>query len=210
MALQNRVNPWGELVAVPAKGTLMGNRGQLHDQTKVVVRHSARLPWVTCALSFNGSRRRVFGDNSYSELFFLDEATALAAGHRPCATCRRGQYVKFKQAWLRANSTLVSRVNPPMTEIDAILHAERLSPSGEKRTFSAKPSTLPSGAIVEIEGAALLLWQEHFLRWSFDGYASISKPIASVARVNVLTPRSVVRALAAGYTPMVHASVTSP
>src|SRR6185295_157110 len=99
MPLENRVDPWGCIHAVAARGTLLGNRGKLHDETRRLTRQWDRKAWVTCELEHDGRKREVFGANSYSELFFLDEATAFSAGHRPCASCRRTRYAEFKSKW---------------------------------------------------------------------------------------------------------------
>lgn len=125
MPLQNLVDPWGRLHAVEARGTLLGKRGILHNAQKEIIATSARKGWVTCRLEFAGRKREVFSASSYSELFFLDEATAFSAGHRPCAECRRERYTEFKAAWVKANARLARSANPPIAEIDKVMHAER-------------------------------------------------------------------------------------
>ena len=206
MTFQNRVDPWGRLNAVSARGSLLGNRGRLHNEQRQIVRQWQRTAWVTCELEFNGRKREVFGTNSYSELFFLDEATALSAGHRPCATCRRKRYDEFKTKWLDANSTRLSMAGPSIIEIDKVLHAERADQSGAKITFEAALSSLPLGAFVEINSEAFLVWRTGLMRWSPSGYSGIqAQPIPST-RVRVLTPDSVVRTLAVGFRPIPHQS----
>jgi hypothetical protein len=118
MPLQNRVDPWGRLHSVAARGAWMGNRGVLHDATRQIVRPWRLKAWILCRLEFKGRRRRVFAPARYSELFFLDEATAFAAGHRPCAECNRERFNQFKRAW---------RSGARAAEIDAALHAERIA-----------------------------------------------------------------------------------
>ena len=148
MPLQNRVTPWGEIVSRPERGLFMGNRGCLHDGGRRVVKTWARLPWVTCLLQFKGRHRTLMAPNRYTELFFLDEATALAAGHRPCATCRRDDYNAFKTLWLSANADVASNTNGTIEEIDRRLHAERVDASGRKCTWSARLDELPDGSMV--------------------------------------------------------------
>ena len=130
MPLQNRVDPWGQLRAVPARGSLLGNRGILHNQAQEIVTSWRTKAWITCQLVWKGRRRIVMRPGSYTELFFLDEATAFAAGHRPCAECRRGRFTEFKAAWLAANPGVTSSATPPMAEIDKVLHAERMRKGG--------------------------------------------------------------------------------
>jgi hypothetical protein len=207
MALQNRVDPWGRLHAVNARGTMLGNRGRLHNEHRQIVRQWQRLAWVACELQFSGRCRDVFGANTYSELFFLDEATALSAGHRPCATCRRARYEEFKGKWLVANSTSVSIPGASIIEIDKVLNRERADRSGEKVTFDAPLSTVPLGAFVEINGEAFLVWRRGLARWSFSGYSVVQIPFDPSVCVRVLTPQSVVRTLVAGFLPTVHSSV---
>ena len=205
MPLQNRVDPWGKLHAVPMRGSFMGNRGILHNESRQIVRPWAGKSWVTCALEFNGVHRPVFDMGAYSELFFLDEATAFAAGHRPCNYCRKPRYAEFKAAWLRTNRPDAVG-NTPITEIDKVLHAERAIPGGGKVVFSALVKDLPTGAMFEREGAAYLVWEGAIYRWSFDGYTPSSLQMGAQT-VNVLTPASIVRTYESGFTPGVHASV---
>lgn len=206
MTLQNRVDPWGQLHSVSARGSLLGNRGRLHNEHRQVVSQWQRLAWVTCELVFIGRHRDVFGANTYSELFFLDEATALSAGHRPCATCRRERYDEFKSKWLVANSAQNLIPSSSIAEVDKLLHAERVGRSGAKVTFEAPINSLPLGALVEIDGQALLVWHQGLMRWSFSGYSAASEQPAPSTRVRVLTPESIVRTLAGGFRPNVHPS----
>lgn len=206
MTLQNRVDPWGRLRAVNARGSLFGNRGMLHNDERQIVRDWQRMPWVTCALEFQGRKREVFGRNTYSELFFLDEATAFTAGHRPCASCRRERYDEFKASWLAANGARFSVTNPSINEIDKVLHGERADRSGVKVTFEAPLSSLPLGAVVDINGEAFLVWHQGLKRWSFSGYSGLQLPPSPSTPVRVLTPESVVRTFAGGFRPIVHAS----
>lgn len=205
MPLQNRVDPWGRLHAVEPRGTLLGNRGILHNAQKEIIATSARKGWVTCLLEFEGRQRQVFSTGSYSELFFLDEATAFSAGHRPCAECRRERYNEFKSAWVKANSGLVRSQNPPITEIDKVMHADRAVRGGGKVTFDAPLADLPQGTFIDCGGEALLLWGRGLLRWSFEGYSGHQAALPGNL-VCVLTPRSVVQTFRSGFVPTVHAS----
>lgn len=206
--LQNRVDPWGELRVVASSGTLMGNRGILHDDGNGIIRPWAHKAWVTCVLEFNGVKRpKPFSPRNYSELFFLDEATAFAARHRPCAHCQRSRHREFKDAWVRANVADGLRATTLMPDVDKVLYAERSFPGGLKATFDAPLVELPRGAMFEYEGAAYLVTAAGYLPWTFDGYVA-PKIIDSAAVVKVLTPRSIVRAFAAGFAPIVHQSAT--
>ncbi len=205
MPLQNRVDPYGQLQAVPARGALMGNRGVLHNDAKQIIA-AWRLPrWITCTLSFKGRRRQVFTPHRYSELFFLDEATSLAAGHRPCAECRRSRFQSFCAAWAAGNAK--DLVSGPLSadRIDRVLHSERVQRGGGKVTYGAIVSSLPAGVIIEHEGSAFLLWAGKLRPWSFSGYGPAAD-VVSAARVEVLTPKSIVAAIRAGFVPQVHAS----
>ena len=170
----------------------MGNRGRLHDAEKRIVRPWQVRRWITCVLTFKARKRDVFTPNRYSELFFLDEATALAAGHRPCAECRRERYEEF------CNSMSVKTAD----EIDRALHAERLDQNGRKRTYRAALRSLPDGTMVEYRGAAHLLWKGKLRPWSFSGYGA-GVDLAPETELEVLTPRSIVSAIRAGFVPQV-------
>jgi hypothetical protein len=130
MPLQNRVTPFGELIATEARGLLMGNRGRLHDARRRIVRYAQGRRWISCLTSFRGRRRVVMSPDSYTELFFLDEAVALAAGHRPCAECRHEDYLRFQQAWARARMG-----GTGADDMDRRLHADRLVGPGARRTY---------------------------------------------------------------------------
>jgi hypothetical protein len=203
---QNRVTPSGALIATECRGTLMGNRGCLHDERQRIRRAFAGRRWLACALEFRGRRRTVMAPGRYTELFFLDEATALAAGHRPCAECRRARYRLFRDRWAAANPDAVPSAAPSAAEIDRVLHAERLGPGGAKRTYPGRPAELPAGTMVaDGAGRAFLVLGRALLPWGPGGYGPAAPPPAGVA-FQVLTPRSVVRALAAGYPAEVHPS----
>jgi hypothetical protein len=145
MPLQNRVTPTGEIIADPARGTLMGNRGILHDADRRLGSARWRHPhWICCRLRFKGRRREVMAPRRYTELFFLDEATALAAGHRPCAECRREDFRRFQAAWRDAVGAEIAAA-----AIDRALHAARIDPQTRRQTrFEAALADLPDGAFV--------------------------------------------------------------
>lgn len=206
MPRRNRVDPWGNLVETPARGAWMGNRGILHDgQGRIVApwRHKA---WITCELQFRGRHREVFGPGRYSELFFLDEATAFAAGHRPCAQCRRARYEEFKSCWCAVVDTTVPASALRAAAMDRRLHAERALRGGRKVVFRLPFAQVPAGAFIEQEGVAWLAWQGRLREWSPYGYRR-TMPLPAAGQVaTVLTPASVVRLFATGFVPQVHPS----
>lgn len=204
MPLQSRVDPWGRLVAVTERGHWLGNRGCLVDDQRNIVRPWRLKAWITCELEYKGKKRRVFSPGTWTELFFLDEAAAFAAGHRPCAFCRRSRYTEFKSAWLTANAGRVPS-NPPIVEIDHVLHAERIGPGGAKKTFQMIYGDVPVGTFIELHGAAHVVSASGLARWSFRGYEPAEAP-ASHQNVSVLTPLSVVRMFSAGFRPQLHQS----
>src|SRR5262245_14143932 len=212
MPLQNRVTPEGEIIATPHRGLMMGNRGgcfHLPGRTLGSRRWASR-QWIACVLEFKGRHRAaMMQPNRYTELFFLDEATALAAGHRPCFECRRRDAERFAALWAETRGWPAPARAP---EMDATLHAERIGPEGRKLTYRATLAGLPDGVFVRLAGAtdpqAYLLDDNRLLGWSPAGYAA---PIPAPARreVDVLTPRSMVAVLSSGYRPMVHPSAAA-
>jgi hypothetical protein len=209
---QNRVTPFGDLIAVSARGTLMGNRGRLHDPTGRVVRRVANgyRAWVTCLPEFRGRRRPVMAPDRYTELFFLDEATALAAGHRPCGECRREDFRRFRTAWLRGNPDRALEPDALIAAIDRELHRDRLGDDGRARVHRASHASLPNGVFVAGPGPteALLVWRGALVPWSPEGYGR-PRPWPDASDAVVLTPRSTVAAIAAGYAPSVHPTLAA-
>ncbi|MGA9457574.1 MAG: hypothetical protein WBV43_19135 [Pseudolabrys sp.] len=201
MPLQSRVSPLGELFAAPARGTLMGNRGgRLHDaQRKLSARRWVNRAWICCKLAFNDRHRKVWG-NSYTELFFLDEVTAFAAGHRPCFECRRKDAERF--ALLFSGK----KRRASAAAMDKILHAERLDGKA-KRSHRAKLDTLPDGAMISLDGQAFAVQGNRLLRWAPDGYSQIRARPRGID-VDVLTPPSILTVLRRGYGPLWHPSAT--
>jgi hypothetical protein len=200
MPLQNRVTPFGEIVADPHRGLFTGNRGIIHDPaTKTLLKKRWSSPaWLTCVCEFRGWRRKVMGGRSWTELFFLDEATAFSAGHRPCFYCRRDDANRFRAAWELGNG--VADVLAP--EIDAVLHRERLDRGGKRlHALPMRLDRLPDGTMVSSGAASYLIAQGRALQWSPAGYRAPSAPISDAM---LLTPPSTVRAFSAGYRPVLH------
>jgi hypothetical protein len=212
MPRQNRVTPFGAIIATPERGTYLGNRGVLHDADGRIRRAWQGKRWIVCVLKFRGRKRRVMTPNRYTELFFLDEATALAAGHRPCAECRHARFLAFCAAWKAARPGRGDAQRPTADAIDNRLHVERVTAERSKRTFTAALDELPDGVFVTLEGAgelAYLVWGAHLFPWSPGGYG-VGRLRPKRAAVRVLTPPSTVAAIRAGYTPEVHASALRP
>jgi hypothetical protein len=203
---QNRVTPCGELVATECRGTLMGDRGCLHDDQQRIRRAFACRRWIACVLEFRGRHRTVMVPGRYTELFFLDEATALAAGHRPCAECQHARYRLFRDKWAAANPDAIASAPPFADALDRVLHAERVGPVGEKRTYPAQPSELPTGTMVaDASDRPFLVLGQALAPWLPGGYARAVRPPADT-KFRVLTPGSIVGALSAGYPVEVHPS----
>ena len=202
MPLQNRVTPTGDIVALPHRGLFTGNRGIIHDPaTKTLLKKRWSSPaWITCVCEFRGWRRKVMGTRSWTELFFLDEATAFAAGHRPCFFCRRDDANRFRTAWEGGNGVTDIRAR----EIDAVLHGERLDRGGKRLHPSPMPvKELPDGAMVRVGEESFLIVQGRALQWSMAGYR---KADGALDDSMLLTPPSTLRALRAGYRVVLHPS----
>jgi hypothetical protein len=203
--LQNRVTPFGEIVAIPQRGMFTGNRGIIHDPaTKTLLRKRwASKAWLICCCDYKGRRRDVMAGRSWTELFFLDEAVALAAGHRPCFLCRRKAAESFRAAW--AAGAEVGK--PPTAAMDAVLHRERIS--GGRRRVHAMPAPLrelPSGTVVVVSGAAYTIAAGSAFRWTECGY---EPPEAIHDADSLLTPPSTLMALRAGYRPVLHPTLAA-
>jgi hypothetical protein len=229
MPLQNRVDPFGELFATPARGTMLGNRGgKFHTGDRgLTTRRWASRQWICCVLDFKGRQRDVWG-RYYTELFFLDEVTAFAAGHRPCFECRRRDAELFARLFARADTNPVrSRAsgNPGAlssvravlgprfrgderkvraSDMDGILHAERLD-GKTKRIHRRGIDTLPDGAMIVRGGEPYAVHGTHLLHWTPRGYDTKRRRPAGLT-VDVLTPPSMLKVLSRGYAPRWHAS----
>jgi hypothetical protein len=203
MPLQNRVTPSGEIVADPSRGLMMGNRGCLHGQGRTLgaSRWRSKL-WICCLLDFKGVQRDPMPPGRWTALFFLDEATALAAGHRPCGYCRRADYLAFAEAW-RAARHLPQPLSA--TAMDTALHRERIDRSRRKLSYLASAAELPDGVMIRAGGEPGLLIGGRVRPWSFHGYG-VPAPADPAGWVEVLTPPSIVAAITAGYRPLVHPS----
>ena len=206
MPRQNRITPFGEMIATDARGLYMGNRGILHDeQGNLSSKRWTHPNWVACQTKFKDIRQPINAPGSYTQLFFLDEATALAAGHRPCGYCRRDDFVRFREAWLRGNPQADLDDTATMGAIDRIIHAERVTRNRGKITFGEMLANLPDGVFVvfpEDPQVARLIWHGSLHYWAPAGYLN-SVPLLQSCEVTVLTPKSIVRAIAAGYVPQV-------
>ncbi|WP_061020682.1 hypothetical protein [Bradyrhizobium sp. CCH5-F6] len=203
--LQNRVTPAGDIIATPHRGLFTGNRGIIHDPaTRTLLKKRWSSPaWITCLCEFRGWRRPVMARRSWTELFFLDEATAFAAGHRPCFFCRRDDAKRFRAAWEAGNGA--SGISAKA--IDAVLHRERLD-RGRKRLHPLPMplADLPDGAMVQQGEESFLVVQGKALLWSPAGYASVERQPDDT---KLLTPPSTLRALNAGYQPTLHPTALS-
>ena len=195
--LANRVMPDGRIVADPARGLFTGNRGCLHDGAGRIVRRWTTRAWVTCRLAWKGRRRDPMPPGRWTALFFLDEAVALAAGHRPCAACRNADYRAFRAAWAAAHGAR------PLTADDATLHAARLA--GPWRGAIA---SLPDGAFILHAGAPHLVVGGALYPFAMAGYGTPRPRPGGAA--TILTPAPTLAALAAGYRPALHPSAVPP
>jgi hypothetical protein len=195
MTLQNRVTPLGELIADPTRGLVYGNRGCLHDEAGRIRRRYNGKRWIACRLEFRGwLRRPLMQPGRFTELFFLDEATAFAAGHRPCALCRREDYKRFVSIWWELHAG-----RNDANSIDAQLHSERVDPNTRNhRCHTASFDALPDGAFVLFDGAQHLVRGPALLRWTAAGYAERT-PRPAGGRAEVITPPSLVAVLRVGW-----------
>jgi hypothetical protein len=186
-----------------ASATWMGNRGEIHDHKGEIVRQFKTKSWVTCRLSYKGwSRKPLMQPGRYTELFFLDEATALSAGHRPCAMCRNAEYASFKTHWLRANGFAPGTA---VTEIDKAMHEERMGRSGSD-AWQQSLGSLPCGVVIVFNETSCLWSGGRLFQWTNTGYVRNVLPCGDSASVRLLTPPSVVNAIRDGYRVQVHAS----
>lgn len=208
MAFQNRVTPHGEIITTPERGMFMGNRGRIHDAHKQITKKWARNTWVTCSLLFNNRHREIMSSESYTELFFLDEVTSLAAGHRPCGTCRNEDSKRFKSLWLSSNPILAAISGTSMAKIDKELHSERVDSNRKKKVWFTTIGELPDGTMIEQENLPKLIWKGYLYNWTSGGYTE-HQILQPGMNVKVLTPPSFVNVLKMGYIPMVHPTVKS-
>jgi len=202
MPLQNRVTPFGEIVAIAQRGMFMGNRGIIHDpETRTLLKKRWSLKaWLICKLHYKTFHREPMARRSWTELFFLDEATALAAGHRPCFYCSRDRAEAFRTAWAKGNGGPILAA----PELDALLHRERLQQRRKRLHALPRPvSRLPDGAMVAADDQPFLVISGHALRWTPFGYETMSRPLRDAT---LITPPSTLGALLAGYRPVLHST----
>jgi hypothetical protein len=200
--LQNRVDPFGNIIMTKARGAWMGNRGILHNDEQEVLRPYKLNAWITCKLDFKGRRREVMAPKRYTELFFLDEATSFAAGHRPCFECRRNDYNRFKTLWLKGNPQYNFDEKTTIKEIDDILHQERMDDNNTKVTYEENIDAIPNGTFVLIENKPYLVFGKNIYLWTPFGYEK-GMALPNVEKLTVLTPRSIVNTFRAGYLPQI-------
>ena len=207
MPLQNRVTPFSAIEAVDSRGLVMGNRGCLHgDDRELRSQRWRTRSWIVCRLAWKSRRRRLMTPGSWTELFFLDEAVALAAGHRPCGYCRRDDYRAFLACWAAGIGWNLARP-PRQPDVDASLHADRVDRQGRQRHHDARLDRLPDGCFVRLPDDSTP-WLVHGARlhpWSHAGYGPPVRRPAGIT-LCVITPAATVAALAAGYTPILHPS----
>ncbi|MCM2560884.1 hypothetical protein M8756_02530 [Lutimaribacter sp. EGI FJ00015] len=200
MPLQNRVLPTGQIVAHPARGTMMGNRGILHDDARRLGPARWRHPhWICCVLSFKGRHRQIMHPKRYTELFFLDEAVALAAGHRPCAECRRADYTRFRKLWEQAHGPVATAA-----ALDRALHRARVTRDRQQVRHHAAARDVPAGSFIAVNDQPHLVVSDCIFPFTLDGYGSPF--ILPKGMTTVLTPAPLVAVLRLGYAPQLHPS----
>jgi hypothetical protein len=200
--LRNRVDPFGNIIKTEARGAWMGNRGILHDENQKVLRPFKLKAWLICELEFRGRKRQVMAPNRYTELFFMDEATAFAAGHRPCFECRRSDYNLFKSYWLKGNPEYGFDEKTSIQRIDNTLHQERMKLDKSKVTYTESIDDLSDGVLFVFDEKPYLLFNGLMYQWSPFGYGEgIALP--ALERLEVLTPKSTINAFKAGYKPQI-------
>lgn len=214
LPMRNRVTPWGDLVAIEQRGAWLGNRGILHEGTDVVRFHRSQL-WITCRLQYRDWRLVQWQPHHYTVLYFLDEAVSLAAGHRPCALCRRADYDAFRWAWSgrpgdpplgTARAELAGL--PSAKELDRRLHQERIvRGSHRRRLHPMRWPAVPAASFVALDGEPYLVLADSIARWSPQGYRD-RRPRPVTGTTEVITPPSTVAALRGGYRPQVDAGAT--
>lgn len=205
MPLQNRVDPFGSIHAVSARGAMMGNRGgRIHDPaSKTINRRYASRRWIACVCEFKNRRLEVMG-KGYTMLFFLDEVTAFAAGHRPCAECRRPDFIRFQQSW---QSAFGLEAASKADEMDEVLHRERgVSGAGGAEIGHDALRRLPDGAMIEVGGKAYGIRGGKALEWSFEGYGAPTPISSHRGSLRLLTPPSIVKVFKTGYRAGWHSS----
>jgi hypothetical protein len=200
MPRTNRVTPFNDIIATPARGLLWGNRGVLHDPEGRIVRPWQVKRWIACRLEFKGWWHPPMRPNRFTGLFFLDEATAFAAGHRPCSECRHQDYLRFRDLWPGPETKA--------DDIDKVLHDERVDAARHKRLHPTAAAEIPTGAMVALDGEAWLITKDALLKWSPAGYID-ARPKPITGELPMLTPPTTAAVIRAGYEPAVHPSAAS-
>jgi hypothetical protein len=203
--LQNRVDPFGNIIATTARGTFMGNRGVIHNHDRQITHAFKHKAWITCVLEFKGKKRKVMTPDRWTELFFLDEATAFSAGHRPCFECRREDAKRFKACWIQGNPSYNFTMKTSVKDIDDVIHRERVDQDKKKVMHQRKSSDIPEGTFVLIDGTPHLVSNGKLHLWTPFGYENITA-VPKGAVLTVLTPDSIVNAFHAGYVPQMKIS----
>lgn len=198
--LQNRVDPFGAIIATSARGSWMGNRGVIHNESKQIIRPFKHKAWVICQLEFKGRKRVVMTPDRWTELFFLDEATALTAGHRPCFECRKEDAKRFKSCWIKGNPSHHFTPATSINDIDEIIHRERIDHEKKKVVHQRKVSETPDGTFILMNDHPYLLCKGQLHRWTPFGYEDVMTVSGSYL-LTILTPNSIVNAIQAGYVP---------
>lgn len=199
--LQNRVDPFGRLIKTSARGVFMGNRGVIHNEHKEITHKFKHKAWITCTLEFKGRKRTVMTPNRWTELFFLDEATAFAAGHRPCFECRKEDAKKFKSCWIQGNPSYDFDMKTSIKEIDEVIHNERIDSNKEKVTRQRLSSDIADGTFVIVNDDPYLFNKGRLYKWTPFGYENSAAMPRATSMLTVLTPNSIVNAFRAGYVP---------
>ena len=194
------MDPCGNIIKTSARGAWMGNRGLLHDEHQNILRPFRLKAWITCVLEFKGRKRQVMAPGKYTELFFLDEATAFAAGHRPCFECRRDDAMRFKLFWLKGNPEYGFDEKTPIAEIDKILHKERINEKGEKVIYEEAVTNIPNGTFILLDDKPFLFANSMLFAYTPFGYDK-GRALPGTKKLTVLTPKSIVNTFRAGYIP---------
>lgn len=195
MPHQNRINPYKEICFSSHRGGLMGNRGHLHNERQEIIRNFQLKRWIICVLDFKERKRTIMQKGRYTELFFWDEATALAAGHRPCAECQRDKFNIFKSLWAKANDLETTTTQ----QMDEFLHKER---TVRDKTV-VRLADIPDGSFIEYDTQPFLKYRDKIYEWGFCGYKD-GIHIGSEESVLLLTPLSIVKTISAGYLPQIN------
>jgi hypothetical protein len=198
--LQNRVDPFGNLITSTARGLWMGNRGVIHNHEKQIMKAYAHKAWIICKLEFKGRKRMVMAPDRWTELFFLDEATALSAGHRPCFECRRQDALHFKECWIKGNPSHDFTKATSINRMDEIIHLERISTERKKVLHQRRLSDIPDGTFLVINAEPWLYFNKKMHRWTPSGYKD-RVDVSQTSLFDILTPNSIVNTLRAGYVP---------